>query len=410
MDKPLKRRLLLGVTGGIAAYKVAELARLLIRNNVEVQVAMTDAATKFVTPATFQALTGNPVITDLWDASFPNHMAHIELSRGADAIVIAPASADFMAKLAHGLADDLLSTACLARNCPLIVAPAMNREMWDNAATQRNVATLRADGITVLGPAAGDQACGEVGMGRMIEPEEMLDAVLAFFAPKRLAGHTVLVTAGPTFEAIDTVRGITNLSSGKMGYAIAEAAAALGADVTLVSGPTALTPPSHAHFVYVTTAAEMMNAVKAHVAGADYFFSVAAVADYTPVTPSGRKLKKSAEPMEIKLKPTEDILAYVAALANGPFCVGFAAESENLADYAQAKRARKKIPMIVANLVQHTIGKEENEVTIYDDAGPHALARAPKSKIAYGIVEHAIRLRGERAQQPATVTPIKQVL
>src|SRR5258706_1449132 len=407
MDKVLKRRLLLGVTGGIAAYKVAELARLLIRNNVEVQVAMTAAATKFVTPATFQALTGKPVITDLWDASFPNHMAHIELSRGADAIVIAPASADFMAKLAHGLADDLLSTACLARNCPLLVAPAMNLEMWDHAATQRNVATLRADGIAVLGPAAGDQACGEVGKGRMLEPEEILDAVLAFFAPKRLAGRTVLVTAGPTFEAIDTVRGITNLSSGKMGYAIAEAAAALGADVTLVSGPTALTPPAQAHFVYVTTAAEMMSAVKAHVAGADYFFSVAAVADYTPVTTAGRKLKKSSEPMEIKLKPTEDILAHVAAMANGPFCVGFAAESENLADYAQAKRARKKIPMIVANLVQHTIGKEENEVTIYDDAGAHALARAPKSKIAYGIVDHAIRLRAERPQ--ASVTPIKQV-
>jgi phosphopantothenoylcysteine decarboxylase/phosphopantothenate--cysteine ligase len=245
-------------------------------------------------------------------------------------------------------------------------------------------------------------------MGRMMEPEEILDAILAFFAPKRLAGRTVLVTAGPTFEAIDTVRGITNLSSGKMGYAIADVASALGADVTLVSGPTALTPPSHAHFVYVTTAAEMMNAVKAHVSGADYFFSVAAVADYTPVTTSGRKLKKSSEPMEIKLKPTEDILAYVAALANAPFCVGFAAESENLADYAQAKRARKKIPMIVANLVQHAVGKEENEVTIYDDAGAHPLARAPKSKIAYGIVDHAIRLRGDRAG--ATVTPIKQVL
>jgi phosphopantothenoylcysteine decarboxylase/phosphopantothenate--cysteine ligase len=409
MDKVLTRRLLLGVTGGIAAYKVAELARLFIRNNVEVQVAMTDAATRFVTPATFQALTGKPVVTDLWDASFASHMAHIELSRGADAIVIAPASADFLAKLAHGLADDLLSTACLARNCPLLVAPAMNREMWDNPATQRNVATLRADGVAILGPASGDQACGEVGMGRMLEPEELLQATLAFFAPKRLAGRKVVVTAGPTFEAIDTVRGITNLSSGKMGYAIADVAAALGADVTLISGPSALAPPAQAHFVYVTTAAEMMNAVKAHVAGADYFFSVAAVADYTPVAPSGRKLKKSAEPMEIKLKPTEDILAYVAALANGPFCVGFAAESENLADYAQAKRARKKIPMIVANLVQHTIGKEENEVTIYDDTGAHALARAPKSRIAYGIVEHALRLRAERPQA-AGFTPLKQVL
>jgi phosphopantothenoylcysteine decarboxylase/phosphopantothenate--cysteine ligase len=407
MDKVLNRRLLLGVTGGIAAYKVAELARLLIRNNVEVRVAMTDAATKFVGPATFQALTGKPVATSLWDASFPNNMAHIELSRDVDAIVVAPASADFLAKLAHGRADDLLSTTCLARTCPLLVAPAMNVEMWENAATQRNVATLRADGITILGPAAGDQACGEVGMGRMLEPEELLQAVLSFFAPKRLAGRKVIVTAGPTFEAIDTVRGITNLSSGRMGYAVAEAAASLGADVTLISGPTTLAPPAQAHFVYVTTAAEMFNAVKAHVAGADYFFGVAAVADYTPAAPATRKIKKSAEPMEIKLKPTEDILAHVAALPNGPFCVGFAAESENLAEYARTKRERKKIPMIVANLVQHTVGKEENEVTIYDDAGEHALARAPKSKIAYGIVEHAIRLR-ETRPQPATVTPIKQ--
>lgn len=404
----MNKRLLLGVTGGVAAYKVAELARLLQRNNVEVQVAMTEAATRFVAPATFQALTGRHVVTDLWDPSFPNHMAHIELSRGVDAILVAPASADFMAKLAHGLADDVLSTACLARNCPLLVAPAMNREMWDHPATLRNVATLRADGIAILGPAAGDQACGEVGMGRMLEPEELLEAVLALLAPKKLAGRKVIVTAGPTFEAIDTVRGITNLSSGKMGYAIADAAAALGAEVTLISGPTALTPPSPAHFVYVTSAAEMAIAVKAHVAGADYFFGVAAVADYTPVATSSRKLKKSAEPMELKLKPTEDILAYVASLPSGPFCVGFAAESENLAEYAQAKRARKKIPMIVANLVQHTIGKEENEVTIYDDHGAHPLARAPKSKIAHGIIAHALALRDARPVG-ASVTALKQV-
>jgi phosphopantothenoylcysteine decarboxylase / phosphopantothenate---cysteine ligase len=408
MDKVLTRRLLLGVTGGIAAYKVAELARLLMRNNVEVRVAMTESATRFVGAATFQALTGEPVATDLWDATFPNNMAHIELSRGVDAILVAPATADFLAKVAHGIADDLLSTVCVARSCALLVAPAMNVEMWENAATQRNVATLRGDGVVVLGPAAGDQACGEVGMGRMLEPEEILQAVLSYFAPKRLAGRKVVVTAGPTFEAIDTVRGITNLSSGKMGYAVAEAAAAQGADVTLISGPTALTPPAQAHFVYVTTAAEMFNAVKAHVAGADYFFGVAAVADYTPVTTSGRKLKKTSEPMEIKLKPTEDILAYVAALPNGPYCVGFAAESENLADYAQAKRLRKNIPMIVANLIQHTLGKEDNEVTIYDDEGAHALARAPKSRIAHAIVEHAMRLH-EAKPQAASVTPLKQV-
>jgi phosphopantothenoylcysteine decarboxylase / phosphopantothenate---cysteine ligase len=408
MDKVLNHRLLLGVTGGIAAYKVAELARLLQRNNVEVQVAMTEAATRFVTPMTFQALTARPVITDLWDASFASNMAHIEITRGIDAILVAPASANFIAKLAHGLADDLLSTACLARSCPLLVAPAMNREMWDQPATQRNLATLSADGVTVLGPASGDQACGEVGMGRLLEAEELLDSVLAFLAPKKLAGRKVLVTAGPTFEAIDTVRGITNLSSGKMGYAIADAAAAQGAEVTLISGPTALRPPANAHFVYVTSAAEMATAVKAHVADADYFFGVAAVADYTPVTTSRSKLKKTAEPMELRLKPTEDILAHVAALPGGPFCVGFAAESENLAEYAQAKRVRKKVPMIVANLVQHTIGREENEVTIYDDHGAHTLARAPKSKVAHAILAHALQLSAERARAPG-MAPVRQV-
>jgi phosphopantothenoylcysteine decarboxylase/phosphopantothenate--cysteine ligase len=399
MDTGPNRRLLLGVTGGIAAYKAAELARLLQRNNVEVSVAMTQAATRFVSPTTFQGLTGRPVVLDLWDASVPNAMPHIELSRDVQAILVAPASADFLAKLAHGLADDLLSTTCLARNCPLLVAPAMNREMWDAPATQRNVEQVRADGVTVLGPAAGDQACGEVGMGRMLEPDELLGAVLEFFAPKRLTTRRVLVTAGPTFEAIDTVRGITNLSSGKMGYAIAEAAAAQGAEVTLVSGPTALKPPPHAHFVYVTTAAEMLNAVKAHLPGTDLFFSVAAVADYTPVATSERKLKKTAEPLELQLKPTEDILSYVAGLDDAPFCVGFAAETENLADYAQAKRRRKKIPMIVANLLQNTIGKDENEVTIYDDTGAHVLPRNSKSRIAQAIVSHAVDLMEARLRQ-----------
>ena len=403
MENGSERRLLLGVTGGIAAYKAAELARLLQRNNVDVRVAMTESATRFVGPATFQALTGRPVALDLWDGSVPNAMAHIELSRDVEAILVAPASADFLAKVAHGLADDLLSTTCLARNCPLLVAPAMNREMWNAPATQRNVHQLRADGVTVLGPAAGDQACGEVGMGRMLEPEELLGAMLEFFAPKRLTARRVLVTAGPTFEAIDTVRGITNLSSGKMGYAIAEAAAAQGAEVTLVSGPTALKPPHGAHFVYVTTAAEMLNAVKAHLPGTDLFFSVAAVADYTPISASSRKLKKSGEPLELQLKPTEDILAYVAGLDEAPFCVGFAAETENLADYAQAKRVRKNIPMIVANLLQNTLGQDENEVTIYDDAGAHPLARASKPRIAQAIVGHAVdlmetRLRTGRAR------------
>ncbi len=408
MDKVSKHRLLLGVTGGIAAYKAAELARLLQSNNVEVRVAMTEAATRFVTPATFQALTGRPVATDLWDASFDNHMAHIELSRAADAILIAPASADFLAKLAHGIADDLLSTTCLARNCPLLVAPAMNREMWDNPATQRNVQQLRGDGVTVLGPGEGDQACGEVGMGRMLEAQELAQAMLQFLGPKRLAGSKVLVTAGPTFEAIDTVRGITNMSSGKMGYAIAEAAAAEGAEVTLVSGPTALAPPAQAHFVYVTTAADMFDAVKAHVADADFFFSVAAVADYTPVARSNRKLKKTPEALKIELKPTQDILAYVAGLAEGPFCVGFAAESEEISRYAQEKRVRKKIPMIVANLVQQAIGRDENEVTIYDDAGEHPLPRASKAKVAHDIVAHAMALHAKRMRSPSAppLTPV----
>ena len=399
MDDSRKHRLLLGVTGGIAAYKAAELLRLLQRSGVEVEVAMTEAATRFVGAATFQALSGKPVLTDLWDGAVPNAMPHIELSRDMEAIVVAPATADFLAKVAHGICDDLLSTACVARRCPLIVAPAMNVEMWENPATQRNVAQLRADGVVVLGPAAGDQACGDVGMGRMQEPDDLLQGILAFLSPKRLAGRKVLVTAGPTFEAIDTVRGITNRSSGKMGFAIAEAALAMGADVTLVSGPTALAPPAAAHFVYVTSAAEMMNAVKAHLPGADYFFGVAAVADYTPVAASTRKLKKSNEPMELKLRPTEDILSYVASLPEGPFCVGFAAESENLAEYAKAKRVRKNIPMIVGNLVQHTIGKEENEVTIYDDAGEHQLPRASKARIAHALLEHAVGLA--EARRPA---------
>src|SRR6187549_1316654 len=251
------KRILLGITGGIAAYKAAELTRLLVKAGADVRVAMTEAATHFIGTATMQALSGQPVWTDLWDPRVNDAMGHIELSRDRELILVAPASADFLAKLAHGLADDLLSTLCVARNCPLLVAPAMNVEMWENPATQRNVAQLRADGIRLLGPAAGDQACGEVGMGRMSEPEELLQGILAFLAPKQLAGRKVIITAGPTFEAIDTVRGITNLSSGKMGYAIADVAATLGAEVTLISGPTALRPPPAAHFVYVTSAAEM---------------------------------------------------------------------------------------------------------------------------------------------------------
>jgi len=408
MDETAKRRILLGVTGGIAAYKVAELARLLQKNNVEVRVAMTQAATQFVGAATFQALTGRPVALDAWDSGVPNAMPHIELSREADAIVIAPASADFLAKLANGLADDLLSTTCLARNCPLVVAPAMNREMWDNPATQRNVDRLRADGVAILGPAAGDQACGETGMGRMLEPDQLLEAILAHFAPRRLAGRKVVVTAGPTFEAIDTVRGITNRSSGKMGYALAAEAAAQGAQVTLVSGPTSLQPPAGMAFVSVTSAADMLAAVEAAIGGADLFLAVAAVADYTPARPSTKKIKKNGEPMRIDLEPTVDILARVAARPGAPFCVGFAAESENLAEYAESKRKRKNVPMIVANLVQQAIGHDENEVVIHDDAGRHPLPRAAKSRVASAILAHAIGLMDARSPRAAT-RPLKKV-
>lgn len=392
MEETGRRRVLLGVTGGIAAYKVAELARALIRNNVQVQVAMTAAGTKFVTPATFQALTGRPVVTDLWDASFPNAMAHIELSRGVDAIVVAPASADFLAKLAHGLADDLLSTTCLARSCALLVAPAMNREMWDNPATQRNVNLLRGDGVAILGPASGDQACGEVGMGRMLEPEELLQSILAFLSPKRLAGRRVLVTAGPTFEAIDTVRGITNLSSGKMGFAVAQAAAEAGAAVTMVAGPTQLATPPGVERVDVTTAREMYDATMARARGASVFIGVAAVADYHVVQPKGQKMKKGDGPPRFELAENPDILAAVAALERPPFCVGFAAETENLVEYAQAKRKKKRIPLLAANLAHTAFGRDDNALTLFDDAGEHALERAPKIVLARRLVAHIARM------------------
>ena len=392
MDKVLNHRLVIGVTGGIAAYKVAELARLLIRNNVEVQVAMTEAATRFVTPTTFQALTGRPVITDLWDASFANSMAHIELSRGASAIVVAPASADFLAKLAHGLADDLLSTTCLARSCPLLVAPAMNVEMWENAATRRNVAMLRADGVAILGPASGDQACGEVGMGRMVEAREIAEAVVVFLAPKLLRSTRVLVTAGPTFEAIDAVRGITNQSSGKMGYAVARAAREAGARVTLISGPTALPSPLGVQRVDVVSARDMFDAVRKHVTAADIFISVAAVGDYRVVNPRAQKIKKDGRNLKVELAPNPDILALVARRPRPPFCVGFAAESEKLREHAEAKRRAKKVPLLAANLVQRAIGADDNEILLLDDKGAHQLARAPKDVVARQLIAHVARL------------------
>ncbi len=404
MDQNLPRKLLLGLTGGIAAYKVAELVRLLRQSNIELQVVMTEAACRFITPVTLQALSGNTVHTDLWDPRVANNMAHIELSRDCDGIVIAPASADFMAKVANGLADDLLSTLCLARECPLLIAPAMNRQMWDNPATQRNVKTLTNDGVTLLGPATGDQACGEVGMGRMREAEEIFAGILSYFAPKILAGKNVLITAGPTFEAIDPVRGISNRSSGKMGYAIARATLDAGASVTLVSGPSSLAAPLGATLIPVVSAAEMHRAVMGNITGKDIFISVAAVADYTVKQPSRSKIKKSSAALNIELTPTVDIVGQVAQMPDAPFCVGFAAESDNLHEYAEAKRRRKKLPLLAANLVQSAIGGDDNELILFDDDGVHPLNRQPKEALARRLVEHIANLLARRLTTRARTT------
>jgi phosphopantothenoylcysteine decarboxylase/phosphopantothenate--cysteine ligase len=386
------KRVLLGLTGGIAAYKAAELCRLFVKAGADVRVVMTESACRFVTPVTMQALSGKPVFTDMWDPSVPDNMAHIELSRDRDAIVIAPATADFLAKVANGLADDLLSTLCLARECRLLVAPAMNRQMWDNPATRRNVETLRADGVAVLGPAAGDQACGETGMGRMLEAEEIFAEAAAALGPKALAGKKVLLTAGPTFEPIDTVRGITNLSSGKMGFAVAQAAAEAGAEVTVVAGPTPLPAPPGVARIDVTTAREMYDAVMARAKAADVFIGVAAVADYHVVQPKAHKMKKGDGPPSLQLAENPDILAAVAALQKAPFCVGFAAETENLVENAQAKRRKKKIPLLAANLAHEAFGRADNALTLFDDAGKHELERAPKIVLARRLVAHIARM------------------
>jgi len=383
-----KRRLLLGVTGGIAAYKAAELARLLTQAGMDVQSVMTQSACQFVGPITFQSLTGNSVYTDLWEANAINNMAHINLSRNVDAILVAPASADFMAKLAHGMADDLLTTLCLARDCPLMLAPAMNRQMWENPATQRNLSILRQDGVNIIGPASGEQACGEVGMGRMLEACELMEAVQAFFQGGILQGQTVLVTAGPTFEAIDAVRGITNSSSGKMGYAIAQAAVEAGAQVILVSGPTCLTPPAVDKFIRVVSAVDMLNAVQAEIAHTDIFISVAAVADYRVANISQQKLKKSDQNLSLELIPNQDILMTVSNLPTPPFCVGFAAETEHLEKNAEAKRRKKKLPLLVANWAQDAIGSDESELILLDDTGRHFLPKASKTEQARHLIMH----------------------
>lgn len=392
MAHSIPGRLLLGITGGIAAYKTAELVRLLVKQGTTVQVVMTEAACRFITPLTLQALSGQPVATSLWHGD-GNGMAHIELARNADAILIAPASADFIASLAQGHATDLLSTLCLARgHCPLLLAPAMNPEMWDNPATRRNVAQLAGDGVHYLGPETGAQACGETGLGRMAEPQDILDAMIAALTPKRLAGKKIMVTAGPTFEALDPVRGLTNLSSGKMGYAIARAAQDMGAQVTLVSGPTALPAPPGVTRIDVISARQMQEAVMTHIAGQDIFIAVAAVADYGVAHPATHKIKKSAAPLTLELIPNPDILDTVTALPHPPFCVGFALESNRLQPHAEQKRQRKRLPLLAANLVNEALGQDDSALLLLDDQGAHPLPRAPKSVLAHQLLEHITTL------------------
>ncbi|CAB1368187.1 bifunctional phosphopantothenoylcysteine decarboxylase/phosphopantothenate--cysteine ligase CoaBC [Denitratisoma oestradiolicum] len=386
------RRIVLGITGGVAAYKAAELARLLVKAGAVVDTVLTEAGTRFVGPQTFQAICGRPVWTALWDDRMANGMAHIDLTRGADALVVVPATADFLAKLAQGLAGDLLSTLALARDCPLLAAPAMNRQMWENPATRRNVAQLRADGVTLLGPAWGEQACGEVGEGRMLEAAEIFDDLVAFFQLKPLAGKRVLMTAGPTFEPLDPVRGITNSSSGKMGFALARACAEAGAQVTLVAGPCPQPTPRGVTRLDVVSALDMRNAVLAQMPGQDVFIAVAAVADYRPVQAADHKIKKTGAQLTIELTPNPDILAEVAALPNPPFCVGFAAESRDLATYAEGKRQAKKLSLVVGNLVQDGLGGDRNAVTLFDAAGAHPLPEADKLTVARGIVAHLAKL------------------
>jgi phosphopantothenoylcysteine decarboxylase/phosphopantothenate--cysteine ligase len=382
------KKIVLGITGGIAAYKAAELVRLLVKSHCEVQVVMTEAACQFITPITMQALSGKPVFTHMWDASIANGMPHIELSRAADAIVIAPASADFLAKLAQGKADDLLSTLCLARDCPLLVAPAMNKQMWESPATQRNIAQLKADGINILGPDSGEQACGEVGLGRMLEAEDLHMLVNAHLSEKPLKDKKIIITAGATIEMIDPVRAITNISSGKMGYAIAQAAFEMGADVTLVSGSATIKPPLGVKNISATSAESMYQVVMQNVAQQDIFIGVAAVADYSPVKKNTQKIKKSEQTLTLELIKNKDILAEVASLPNAPFCVGFAAESEHLLEYAETKRKAKKLPLIVANLATSAMGSDENQVTLLDNDGIHPLANAPKLDVARAILKH----------------------
>jgi len=390
------RRLLLALSGGIAGYKTAELVRLLVKAGAQVQVMMSEAATQFITPVTLQALSGRSVILGQWDAAAPNNMHHINAGREAELMLVAPASADLIAKLASGRADEIVSLTALARpleRCPLLVAPAMNREMWAHPATQRNVAQIVADGAQILGPANGDQACGETGDGRMLEAAELFEALVAHFTPKLLAGHKLLITAGPTFEAIDPVRGITNRSSGKMGFAIAQAAQRAGAEVTLVAGPVSLATPAGVRRIDVQSAQQMFDAVMPRAGAHSVFIATAAVADWRPAQTAEHKIKKDGSGATPSLTFTEnpDILASVAALPQRPYCVGFAAESEKLLEHAQAKRVRKGVPLIVANLGPATFGQDDNALLLVDADGARELPRAPKTELATQLVAEIAR-------------------
>jgi phosphopantothenoylcysteine decarboxylase / phosphopantothenate---cysteine ligase len=396
MEQIKGKHIVLGLTGGIACYKAAELCRALVKAGATAQVVMTAAAEQFITPVTMQALSGRPVYGSQWDARQGNNMPHINLSREADAILIAPASADFMSKLLHGGADELVSLMCLARpieQVPLILAPAMNREMWAHPATQRNITQLRADGTTVLDVGQGDQACGETGDGRMLEADEILQDLAAFFTPKVLAGKRVLVSAGPTYEAIDPVRGITNLSSGKMGFAVARAAAMAGAEVTLVAGPVSLPTPRGVSRVNVKSAVQMLDAVQANVEAADVFVATAAVADWRPATSADQKIKKdgSGDCPTMGFVENPDILATVAkserAKSGELFCVGFAAESHDLLAHATAKRVRKGVPLLVGNIGPSTFGQDDNALLLVDANGSCEIPRAPKHELGTSLVQ-----------------------
>ena len=391
MASLVNKRVLLGVTGGIAAYKGAELVRRLREAGAEVRVVMTDAATEFVTELTFQAVSGQPVHRRLLDASAEAGMGHIELARWADAVIVAPASANFLARLAQGRGDDLLTTVCLASSVPLAVAPSMNQQMWRNAATQENIATLRHRGVRLFGPGEGSQACGDVGPGRMLEPTEIAVLTAALFETSALDGLKVVITAGPTWEALDPVRGLSNKSSGKMGYAVAAAAIEAGAKVILISGPVALQAPERLALIHVQSAQEMHDAVHAQIAGADLFIGVAAVADYRPASVAQQKIKKSAERLTIELVRNPDILASVAALKAPPFTVGFAAETGDLEAAARSKLVAKGVDLIAANLVgaaEGGFGSDQNRLLLVDGSGSTELTLAPKTQLARTLIQH----------------------